>query len=111
MYSFQNLKDVIILASFVLAMFSLLGTQLCMGALTRICIVDFNPVDVNGVINDSTSDYADVNVMNWIQKHDLIHWKYSNTGYNETISWKDWVKNKTTWYVTEEYSSHSDGYI
>ena len=112
-YSVENLKDVIILTLFILAIFALLGLQVYMGVLTRICIVDFEPVDVTKVINDTTSDYADVDVMNWIAQNDLIHWKFSNTGtgWNGSVSWEDWVQNKSTWFVTGSYSSHSADYI
>ena len=112
-YSIKNLKDVIVLMIFILGFFSLLGMQLYMGVLTRICIVDFDPVDISGVINETTPDSAYVNVVNWIERNGLLHWKRSRngTGQNGTITWNDWVKNSTTWYVTSEYSSHSDGYI
>jgi voltage-gated sodium channel type IV alpha len=113
-YSVENLKDVIILTIFILAVFALLGLQVYMGVLTRICIVDYyDVVDVNSVINETTSDYADVTVMNWIAQNDLVHWKYSQTGtgYNKSVTKDDWVKNQSTWYVTEGYSSHSANYI
>ena len=113
-YSVKNLKDVIILTVFILAVFALLGLQVYMGVLTRICIVDYyGPVDVNSFINETTADFADVNVMNWIAQNDLIHWRYSQTGSgpNKTITREDWIQNKSTWYVTETYSSHSAGYI
>ena len=112
-YAILNLRDVIILTLFNLGMFALLGLQLYMGVLTRICIVNFDSVDVSEVIKEVTSDYADVNVIQWIQQNNINHWKYSNTGsgYNGSITWDDWVKNKTTWYVNAEYSSHSADYI
>ena len=111
--STKNLRDVVILTLFILAMFSLLGLQLYMGVLTRICIVNFDPKGESDVINEATSDYADVKVMHWVNQNNLIHWRYSKTGSgcNGSISWDDWVKNKTTWYINGEYSSYSAGYI
>ena len=96
-----------------MAIFALLGLQVYMGVLTRICIVDYYPVDVINVINETTADYADVSVMNWIAQNDLIHWRHSLTGSggNKSVTWQDWVQNKSTWYVTDTYSSHSAGYI
>ena len=112
-YSVENLRDVILLTVFILAIFALLGLQVYMGVLTRICIVDYHPVDVNNVINETTPDFADVSVMNWIAQNDLIHWRHSNTGTgnNGTITWDDWIQNKSTWYVADTYSSHSANYI
>ena len=112
-YSVENLKDVIILTLFILAIFALLGLQVYMGVLTRICIVDYEVVDVLSVIDNSTADFADVNVLNWISQNDLINWKQSNngTGFNGTVIWEDWIKNVSTWYVSNSYSSHSADYI
>ena len=113
-YSVENLKDVILLTVFILAIFALLGLQVYMGVLTRICIVDFEPVDVNSVITKVTSDYAHVDVMNWISTNGLVDWKYSRngTGFNGSVTWDDWIKNQSTWFVSENhYSSHSANYI
>ena len=55
-YSVKNLKDVIILTLFGLAIFALLGLQLYRGFLTQICIIDFNesglPADTNATWTD-----------------------------------------------------------
>ena len=112
-YSVLNWRDVVIITLFYLAMFALLGLQLYMGVLTRICIVNFDPVDMGDVINETTSDYADVNVMQWINQNGLIQLRHSKTGSgsNGSLTWDDWVKDKKTWYVNGEYSTHSDGYI
>eukprot|EP00094_Tigriopus_californicus_P000958 TCALIF_00927-PA protein Name:"Similar to para Sodium channel protein para (Drosophila melanogaster)" AED:0.11 eAED:0.11 QI:164/0.70/0.5/1/1/1/18/32/1532 len=41
MYSVKNLRDVIVLTIFVLAVFALLGLQIYMGVLSQICVKDF----------------------------------------------------------------------
>ena len=109
----KNLFDVIVLTLFILAIFALLGLQVYMGVLTRICIVDFDPVDVTSMITGTSSDNADVNVLKWIAEHQLVDWKNSRTGtgFNSSITWDDWVKNESTWFVSDSYSSHSANYI
>ena len=94
----KNLFDVIVLTLFILAIFALLGLQVYMGVLTRICIVDFDPVDVTSMITGTSSDNADVNVLKWIAEHQLVDWKNSRTGtgFNSSITWDDWVKNESS---------------
>ncbi len=72
MYSVKNLRDVIILTLFMLAVFALLGLQVYMGVLSQICIRDLV-----------------------VDPDDNATW---------TISWYDWVKNKTNWYHYPETS-------
>lgn len=114
-YSVKNLKDVIILTVFILAVFALLGLQVYMGVLTRICIVDYDVVNLENVVEHGSDDKADVRVMNWIALHRLVDWKENGTGTgagNRSVTWEDWVKNDSTWFVNEDfYSSHSAGYI
>ena len=55
-YSVKNLRDVIILTIFALAVFALLGLQVYMGVLSQICIVNFpfhNPAELNRLGNFS----------------------------------------------------------
>ena len=69
-YSVKNLRDVIILTCFVLAVFALLGLQIYMGVLSQICIRDFP-------FND-TEQMAD----------------WGNFSHE---SWNRWVRNETSW--------------
>lgn len=62
MYSVKNLRDVIILTLFTLAVFALLGLQVYMGVLSQICISD--PDDSEMLANETWSD--------WV--HNSSHW-------------------------------------
>ena len=117
-YSVKNLKDVIILTLFILGIFALLGLQVYMGVLTRICIIDFDPPDIGGVVekNPEYRDYsaatADVNVMKFIASHNLVEWKHSRngTGLNRSVTYHDWTTNKSTWYIHPD-SNTLTGYV
>lgn len=74
-YSVKNLRDVIILTTFALAVFALLGLQIYMGVLSQICIVDFP-------FNDT---------------EELIRW-----GNFSDESWANWALNETSWYVSPD---------
>ena len=78
-YSVKNLRDVIILTIFALAVFALLGLQVYMGVLSQICIIDF-PFD---------------------DQEKLAAW-----GNFSDESWHKWMTNETSWYInpdTENY--------
>ena len=74
-YSVKNLRDVIILTTFALAVFALLGLQIYMGVLSQICIVDFP-------FNDT---------------EELIRW-----GNFSDENWANWAYNETSWYVSPD---------
>ena len=69
-YSVKNLRDVIILTTFVLAVFALLGLQIYMGVLSQICIRDFP-------FNDT---------------EEMSRW-----GNFSHETWDKWVRNETAW--------------
>ena len=69
-YSVKNLRDVIILTTFVLAVFALLGLQIYMGVLSQICIRDFP-------FNDT---------------EEMSLW-----GNFSDENWDYWVRNETSW--------------
>ena len=112
-YSVKNLNNVIVLTIFILAIFALLGLQVYMGVLTKICIADYNPHDIQDVVENDSPDKSDVLVMNQIALNGLYEWRHSRngTGFNGSVTWDDWIKNKDTWFVSSTYSSHSAGYI
>ena len=74
-YSVKNLRDVIILTIFALAVFALLGLQVYMGFLSQICIQDF-PWD----------------------DHEYIAAKVNSSGeaWNDKW-WEEWMRNDTNW--------------
>ena len=74
-YSVKNLRDVIILTCFALAVFALLGLQIYMGVLSQICIVDFP-------FNDT---------------EELIRW-----GNFSDENWANWAYNESSWYVSPD---------
>ena len=68
-YSVKNLRDVIILTIFALAVFALLGLQVYMGVLSQKCVADY-PTDPDelklwGNLSDETWDYFMHNESNW----------------------------------------------
>ena len=68
-YSVKNLRDVIILTIFALAVFALLGLQVYMGVLSQKCVRDY-PTDPEelalwGNLSDETWDYFMHNDSNW----------------------------------------------
>ena len=68
-YSVKNLRDVIILTVFALAVFALLGLQVYMGVLSQKCVADY-PTDPDelklwGNLSDETWDYFMHNESNW----------------------------------------------
>lgn len=68
-YSVKNLRDVIILTVFALAVFALLGLQVYMGVLSQKCVRDY-PTDPEelalwGNLSDETWDYFMHNDSNW----------------------------------------------
>ena len=71
-YSVKNLRDVIILTTFVLAVFALLGLQIYMGVLSQKCVYDFP----------------------YNRSEDLGMW-----GNLTDASWYAWVTNESAWYV------------
>lgn len=78
-YSVKNLRDVIILTTFALAVFALLGLQVYMGVLTQICIRDFPFHD------------------------DELLAKWGNFSDH---NWHTWVTNESAWYInpnTDKY--------
>lgn len=78
-YSVKNLRDVIILTTFALAVFALLGLQVYMGVLTQICIRDY--------------PFHDEEL--------LAKW-----GNFSDHNWYTWVTNESAWYVnpnTDKY--------
>ena len=64
-YSVKNLKDVIILTLFGLAIFALLGLQLYRGFLTQICIVDYNESGLPADTNVTWTDWVK-NQTSWV---------------------------------------------
>ena len=77
-YSVKNLRDVIILTIFILAVFALLGLQVYMGVLSQICIFD---VPWEHHVNEIAANMTD----------DI---------------WYSWVKNDSSWYVHPELGTH-----
>lgn len=75
MYSVKNLRDVIILTIFLLAVFSLIGLQVYMGVLSQICIRDVDWKDLTVNVSLST--------------------KESN------LLWHEWTHNKSNWLISE----------
>jgi voltage-gated sodium channel type II alpha len=73
-YSVKNLRDVIILTTFALAVFALLGLQIYMGVLSQVCIINFP-------FNGTVKEYG--------------HWATVNFTHQ---AWYDWVTNETAWY-------------
>lgn len=71
-YSVKNLRDVIILTTFALAVFALLGLQVYMGVLSQICIIDFPFNNTDQLIR--IGNFSDEN-------------------------WYKWVTNESSWYV------------
>lgn len=78
-YSVKNLCDVIILTTFVLAVFALLGLQIYMGVLSQICIRDFP-------FNDT---------------EEMSRW-----GNFSHENWDYWVRNESSWYVHPELGNY-----
>ena len=77
-YSVKNLRDVIILTIFILAVFALLGLQVYMGVLSQICIFDVPwEQHANEVAANMTDDI-----------------------------WYSWVTNDSSWYVHPELGTH-----
>ena len=70
-YSVKNLQDVIILTTFALAVFALLGLQVYMGVLTQKCVYDYP-------LNDTEQ---------------LAYW-----GNLTGDSWYRWNSNESSWY-------------
>ena len=68
-YSVKNLRDVIILTVFMLAIFALMGLQLYMGVLGQKCVrqypTDPDELKIWGNISDETYDYFMHNESNW----------------------------------------------
>ena len=79
-YSVKNLRDVIILTTFVLAVFALLGLQVYMGVLSQICIIDY-PFKDPGDWGDPPGNFS----------HE---------------AWDKWVRNETAWYVHPELDNY-----
>ena len=77
-YSVKNLRDVIILTIFILAVFALLGLQVYMGVLSQICIRD----------------------VPWEQ-----HAAEVAANLTDDI-WYSWVTNDTSWYVHPDLGTH-----
>ena len=77
-YSVKNLRDVIILTIFILAVFALLGLQVYMGVLSQICIFDVPWEQHAGEVAANMTD-------------DL---------------WYSWVTNDSSWYVHPELGTH-----
>jgi voltage-gated sodium channel type II alpha len=78
-YSVKNLRDVIILTTFALAVFALLGLQIYMGVLSQICILDFP-------FNDT---------------EELIRW-----GNFSDENWANWALNDSSWYVSPDTNQY-----
>jgi hypothetical protein len=78
-YSVKNLRDVIILTTFALAVFALLGLQIYMGVLSQICILDFP-------FNDT---------------EELIRW-----GNFSDENWANWAYNESSWYVNPDTGTY-----
>ena len=78
-YSVKNLRDVIILTIFALAVFALLGLQVYMGALSQICIKEF-PYD---------------------DPETLAAW-----GNFSHQSYANWVNNESSWYINPESDNY-----
>ena len=77
-YSVKNLRDVIILTIFILAVFALLGLQVYMGVLSQICIFDVPwEQHANEIAANMTDDI-----------------------------WYSWVTNDSSWYVHPELGTH-----
>lgn len=82
-YSVKNLRDVIILTIFALAVFALLGLQVYMGVLSQICILDF--------------PYEDTEFLA----------QFGSAPGNVTDElWDGWVRNESSWYVNPETSGY-----
>ena len=68
-YSVKNLRDVIILTIFALAVFALLGLQVYMGVLSQKCVKDYptDPEELQlwGNLSDETWDFFMHNDSNW----------------------------------------------
>ena len=73
-YSVKNLRDVIILTMFALAVFALLGLQVYMGVLSQKCVIDYPS-------NDTKL---------------LAQW-----GNYSAETWYKWVTNETAWYLDD----------
>ena len=78
-YSVKNLRDVIILTIFALAVFALLGLQIYMGVLSQICILDFP----------------------WNDTEELIRW-----GNFSDENWANWAYTESSWYVTPDTGTY-----
>lgn len=89
-YSVKNLRDVIILTIFALAVFALLGLQVYMGVLSQICITNF-PFEDQELLDTMFPG------MNMSVKEDRDE------------AWLTWMKNESSWHNTG--LSANDGYI
>ena len=78
-YSVKNLRDVIILTTFALAVFALLGLQVYMGVLSQKCVWDY-PVN---------------------NTEELARW-----GNLTDESFAAWSHNQSSWYVSEETNNY-----
>ena len=82
-YATLNLRDVLILTFFILAIFSLIGTQLFMGTLSQKCIQQFptnlSDVEMWGALSDSSWELFMKNTSNWLVDEDGLYVMCGNT--------------------------------
>ena len=76
-YATLNLRDVLILTFFILAIFSLIGTQLFMGTLSQKCIQQFptnlSDVEMWGALSDSSWELFMKNTSHWLVDEDGLY--------------------------------------
>ena len=89
-YSVKNLRDVIILTIFALAVFALLGLQVYMGVLSQICITNFPWKDDELL----ATQFPGLNI---------------SIPRDRDEAWITWMRNESSWYNTG--LAASDGFI
>ena len=94
-YSVKNLRDVIVLTIFGLALFALLGLQLYMGVLTQICIVDYDPNAGNFFCKTKLLDNPR------LSRVKILDVAAANGTLSGDELWARWMFNKSHWYKSE----------
>ena len=89
-YSVKNLRDVIILTIFALAVFALLGLQVYMGVLSQICITNF-PFEDEEFLSERFPG------------------KNMSIAKDMDEAWLTWMRNDSSWYNTG--LAANDGFI
>ena len=99
-YSVKNLRDVIILTIFVLAVFALLGLQIYMGVLSQICIRNFPFNDTEEM--SRWGNFSHESWDSWVNIF-LSNSKMADTIFILMIFQ---VRNETAWYVHPELGNY-----